>query len=347
MRSKHTHLVTSPEAYVAATLLPAMKASADLVLDETIDPTFAENLRTIQDIYASWFAGAERIAVTAPTTASPSLPPSNRTATFFSGGVDSFYTLLKHEDAINALVYVHGFDVDFDAMPLRQQVSDMLWGVADHFGKTVIEIETNLRAFSDPRAGWGKYHGAALASIALALRQSIDRIFIPSSFPYSNLKPWGSSPLLDPRWSTEQLEIIHDGCEADRLSKCQRVAESDVALQHLRVCWENRNEAYNCGRCEKCLRTMVQLLAASGLERCTTFEHPLDPALLRKLPTVREKAYRYKPARDALELKGMAPHVVHAIDAALRGPSVFQRAYHHAYKRARSVYHRMYDTLGA
>ena len=91
---------------------------------------------------------------------------------------------------------------------------------------------------------------------------------------------------------------------------------------------------------------MIQLLAAGGLDRCTTFKQPLDPAPLGHLPEVREKAFHYRPARDALDEKDMAPHVVQAIDEALQGPSVFQRAYRRAYKRARWVYHRVYDTLG-
>ena len=348
MRSETACLTASPEAYVAATLLPAMTVGASSITPPgPLDPMFADNLRTIQDIFTTWYPDLGRVDVQSKHSTKAASPSSCKTATFFTGGVDSFYTLLKHEQDIDILIYVHGLDVTLDNTPLRKQVSDMLHEVGAHFGKEVIEVETNLRDFSDRHSRWERYHGAALATIALTLQRGLDRIFIPSSRSYSNLKPWGSSPLLDPLWSTEQLKIIHDGCEADRLAKCRGIAHSAFALSHLRVCWENRNNAYNCGRCEKCLRTMVQLLAAGGLDRCTTFKQPLDPALMRKLPTIREKAYRYRPARDALDEKDMAPHVVQAIDAALQGPSLFQRAYQRAYKRARWVYHRVYDTLGA
>ena len=318
-----------------------MKAGADIVIDEPLDSTFAENLTTIQDIYATWYDDAERIAVRGPTVAPPPAPNPKYTATFFSGGVDSFYTLLKHKEEIDALVYVHGFDVKLSDSKLRAQVSDMLHRVGEAFGKEVIEVETNLRDFSDFHVDWGQYHGAGLATVALSLQDRVDHIHIASSLPYNNLKPWGSSPVLDPLWSTGKLEIIHDGCEADRLAKCEVVSQSETALSHLRVCWENRNNAYNCGRCEKCLRSMVQLLATDGLDRCTRFEQPLDPARLRRLHEVREKSYHYGPARDALDEKRIAPDVVQAIDAALQEPSILQRMYQQVYKQARWVYHRV------
>ena len=88
-RSKGVPLVPASEAAVAATLLPAMQAGKDLHLDEPLDPAFAENLSTIQDIYATWYDDAQRIAVHAPDGTPTPAPSTGQTATFFTGGVDS------------------------------------------------------------------------------------------------------------------------------------------------------------------------------------------------------------------------------------------------------------------
>jgi len=89
--------------------------------------------------------------------------------------------------------------------------------------------------------------------------------------------PSGSHPLLDPLWSTESVGIVNDGAEATRIQKIQwQIARSDVALRHLRVCWENQDSDYNCGRCEKCIRTMVNLEIAGVLKQCLSFDRPLD-----------------------------------------------------------------------
>jgi hypothetical protein len=51
----------------------------------------------------------------------------------------------------------------------------------------------------------------------------------------------------------------------------------------LRVCWENNSPELNCGFCEKCVRTRLQLLAAGVNDGLDSFpnDRPLIPALQR------------------------------------------------------------------
>ena len=95
--------------------------------------------------------------------------------------------------------------------------------------------------------------------------------------------PWGSHPLLDPLWSTEDIEFTHDGCEALRSAKIKAIARAPLALSTLRVCWANEQAEYNCGRCEKCLRTMIALHVVGALDRCTTFNQPLSVTAVRRM----------------------------------------------------------------
>lgn len=323
-RSNREVLTTAPESQLAASLLPAMYNGEDLVLEEPLDAKFADNLSTIQDIYSTWWSEAERITVETPSGHSNYAPKTERTAAFFTGGVDSFYTLLKHKEEIDALIYVHGFDVDLDDTSLRRRVTEMLQEVGTRFDKEVIEVKTNLRDFSDDRVGWPRYHGAALAFAGLVLQPCFDRLLIASGAPYDELRPFGSHPLLDPNWSTSTLQFIHDGCEASRLEKCQVVGESDIARQML------LNSAYNCGRCEKCIRTMVQLLAADALKQCSAFEHELDVEILLEnegvRARIRNKDFHYHQPVQVLRKTGRAPEVVEAIEDALSGPSLRVRA---------------------
>jgi len=55
-------------------------------------------------------------------------------------------------------------------------------------------------------------------------------------------------------------------------------------MDTLRVCWENRGGRYNCGTCEKCLRTMAELYLAGALERCRTLPDRIDIDALSRLP---------------------------------------------------------------
>jgi hypothetical protein len=54
-------------------------------------------------------------------------------------------------------------------------------------------------------------------------------------------------------------------------------------LSWLRVCWRNPGGAYNCGRCPKCVSTMVALRMAGLLERAPTFPSTLDLARVAAL----------------------------------------------------------------
>ena len=207
---------------------------------------------------------------------------------FFSLGVDSFYSLLKNnrdhpgdEKTIDDLLFVRGLDIAIDDPKV-----DDLFGmsvlnakrVADQFRKTLLVASTNLRHFTNRFVSWGKTcHGAALASIALALGEGFTEVNIASTYDWEHLVPWGSHPKLDPLWSNGKVLLSHDGCEATRLDKTRLVSEHPIALETLRVCYENPDSLYNCGRCQKCLLTMVELQRCGALERCRTF--PQNPRI--------------------------------------------------------------------
>ena len=174
---------------------------------------------------------------------------------FFSGGVDSMFTLLKRLEELTHVVYIQGFDFLVDDASFSRAFERNASFVRN-VGKTIIPVGTNSNAF-------GCYHnlsilltqGSVLASIALLL--GFPRAYVSSAFSYSELIPLGSHPLTDPLWSTKGVEIIHEGAETRRVDKVIKIAESPSALANLLVC--EHEVVHNCGKCEKCLRTMIPL----------------------------------------------------------------------------------------
>jgi hypothetical protein len=271
-------LANGSEAFLAATLLPAMKVGQPLRIVGRISPKLLRSAQEIQEIFSKWYPEFKKIQVEAEPAKSDKVDQGQEVGCFFSGGVDSFYTLLKHKKEITKLILIHGFDMPLDNHALRARVSEEIRRVSAELKKPLIEVETNLRDFSDQYVDWEQhFHGTVLASVALLLSPQFKKIYIPSSFSYHRLDPWGSHVLVDPLWSIECMEIEHDGCEVSRPEKVARIAQVDIALRSLRVCWRNPDNAYNCGLCEKCLRTMVSLQAAGALGRCTTFGRKLEP----------------------------------------------------------------------
>jgi len=175
------------------------------------------------------------------------------------------------------LIFVHGFDITLANRSLRAQASRAAREVARELGKNLIEVETNLRSFSDSLVNWDQYHGSALASVGLLFQHLFGEVLIPASATYADLYALGSHPLLDPLWSTDITRFEHDGCEASRVDKSAYISNSETAMRLLRVCWSNPSSAYNCGRCEKCRWTMLNLHAAGALGRCRTLPKTLDP----------------------------------------------------------------------
>lgn len=269
-------------AYLAATLIPAMRAGENLKVEGTVSPKLLATAPAIQGILSKWFPRTRGVEVDA--TPDPETKSSGA-ACFFSGGVDSFYSTLRHLDEIDALVFVHGFDIQPRHVGLRRRISASLRAAAEALDKPLIEVETNVRSFSDEFALWSEeYHGSALASVALMLSPQFGRFYIPASFPPRYSAPWGSHKDVDPLWGSEAVEIVHDGAEASRVDKARFIGDSEVAMRFLRVCWENRNGNYNCGRCEKCVRTMVNLSVVGALQRSMTLPHKLDLSLISRMP---------------------------------------------------------------
>ncbi len=134
------------------------------------------------------------------------------------------------------------------------------------------------------------------------------------------------------------------------MEKVARIAGSDVALRYLRVCfpWTNVGEAYNCGRCEKCLSTMACLRSAGALGRCATFPPALDLAALARLSPVDEThRMSVQEILRSLESAGRDPDLAQALRAWIDGRqhrgirSVPKRAFNKASRVARNGLNRL------
>ena len=78
--------------------------------------------------------------------------------------------------------------------------------------------------------------------------------------------------MLDPEFSSHGLRLRHRDVSLPRLEKLRIVAEWDVAFQNFRVCLANVPDRLNCGRCEKCVRTMAGLAALGLLDKTQAFQ---------------------------------------------------------------------------
>ena len=310
------------DVLLAAGLLPAMALGEPLEVPLPVSPELLDATDVLQDVFAGWYREFRRVEVRAAGgTVRRGRRRAKRAepvACFFSGGADSFYSVLEHRDRLTHLLLIYGFDVGVDDQAMRAQVDQHLRTAADELGLPLVEVETNLREFSDNHhCYWGlHYHGAALAVIGQVLRTTFGEVIAGSSYPYPSLFPWGSHPMTDPLWvAGEELVFTHHGNEADRVDKLARVADSDIAMAHLRVCFENLDGAYNCGRCEKCVRTMVGLRVTGGLDRAKTLPTQLDLGVVEAMQIVKLSTFiRLTEAIRHLRRGGHDPELLGALE---------------------------------
>lgn len=266
-------LRSSPEAWATAFALPAARAGATLVLDGPVDRRWARGAAANVAAAASWWGGDPTLRLEARRRRRGLGRPAPGRALCFTGGVDSFFSLLGGAHRPSHLLYVVGFDVPLDDEPRVEAVEALVHDVARARGLRPVIVRTDLLAH--PRfssISWEHTHGAAIAAVAQLLAPEIGTVVIPPSYATSRLLPWGSRPDTDPRWSVPgRTAIEHGDATGRRIDRVRAIADHPLVHRHLRVCWANVAGHLNCGRCEKCVRTMVMLAAAHRLADCATF----------------------------------------------------------------------------
>ena len=318
-RASQGPLADGAEPFVPAGLFAAMRLGVPLRIETPVSPLLLEQVQEFQAIVSSWFDGLQQIAIDAPQRHQVSLPPQRGAGCFFTGGIDSFYSALKHQSEITHLIFVHGFDIRLHETDSRASASRLLRHAASELGKPLIEVETNARDLLDTYADWMLHtHGAALGGVALLLTPLLQRAYIGATDPYGALSMLGSHPLLDHLWGTEDVQVVHDGLERDRWHKLEHIHSNPTVLRHLRVCWLHPDGAVNCCRCSKCLRTMSLLQALGVLDQCPTFPLALSLDDLRalRLPNA-SLVYATRILADMIEEIGTAPDVAQALRQAI------------------------------
>lgn len=243
-----------------------------------VDHILFENVKELMQIWKSWYPHLHIVPVEVDVVNVASNGEHKKTAAFFSGGIDSFFTVLYHNDSdfnsmvrINDLLSVWGFDIPLKNSDAFFRMREIFQKVASELGKELIDVATNLRETRFNQSDWGYLsHGCALASIAHVLEKRYAKALIASTGGYSNMHPWGSHVLTDPLLSTSRVSLVHDSSPFDRLQKTKFVSKSDIVRKSLHVCYVLGNDK-NCCKCTKCYRTMMMLDLYDALNYFTTF----------------------------------------------------------------------------
>ena len=332
-------LTKSCDPFVVATIFLAMQQSTNLVVHGDVSPSLLQNLAEFQAAWSCWCPQRyQQVEITADVEREQPKASTNQAIAAFSGGVDGCFTVWRHrmgrcgrwQRNIQAGLMVCGFDIPLAQEDVFHRAAQKSKAMLSSLGVELIPIATNFRELEQD---WEDAFGTGIVSCLMLFQGGYTAGLIGSSDPYHALNlPYGSNPITDPLLSSQSFSIICDGASFSRLQKVQEIANWHEAYTNLRVCWEGSQADKNCGRCEKCIRTILNFrVIGLGLPPC--FEQDVtDEQILgiRGLHTA--QLIELHPILEAAKASGISDSWVKALEVCIKQ---HQRAeLHKRYKQA-------------
>jgi len=204
----------------------------------------------------------------------------------YSGGVDSLTSFIRNRDKKPDLLMVRGTpDMRLDDSESFNRSIERITPRLDEIGARLHILETNALDALDYQAlqrsvksneihGWWENfaHGMFLlgACAPFTYYNCVGKLMISSSDTARLAAPWGSMPESDQQVSWGGLEVIHDSYDYTKFEKISRVLVPFISDRKwagfpVKVCTGKpavrvASGKLNCGRCGKCIRTMLMLL---------------------------------------------------------------------------------------
>lgn len=278
------------DAFLVGILYYALIKGYDIVTDK---PVSGRLLYQLERYYIPTLADTtdffHRIKIHALTDDSP-IENEGAVGTALSCGVDSFYSVLKTlNTSFDRGKLTHIVFTDIPATVFSEELKirwteenrKKILGIAEELNCSLVVAETNLNKDFRIKSFKSK-EGFSVTNEGLSSLQYCGCIFaLQKLFSVYYLASAGyrlhdvnindknydvlwhdflSMPLL----STENLIFYSDGLEASRLEKLDYLAKFPVVQKNLQVCALPVTQ--NCGKCEKCIRTMSELYVIEKLD---------------------------------------------------------------------------------
>lgn len=281
------------DAFVLVMLLPAIQTKQNIVVKSDVSEKLYHNLRTVVLSSLTWAyykqSGSVIEIQVEGNLVSYDFHP-NAIATGCSLGVDSFSTIKRYFFDNNCepgyrLTHLTFFNVgavgSTNSVCVRKSYLkdiDRISNFAKEYNLPIVAVDSNVCEFY-PIFDFNATHTFRNMSVVLALQKLFKRYLYASAYPNRSIRIDKADlahfeSMLLPHISTESTELISADSELSRTEKIKYITSDSKAQKMLYVCRreqakndgeedflcaENEEENVNCGRCDKCLRTILAL----------------------------------------------------------------------------------------
>lgn len=266
------------DAYLVAVLHYAMSHVHDIELDVPVTEDLLYNIETyLIDGLVAYNPTYHRTHIKAEV-ASDTLPNAGAVGTGISCGVDSLYALARESNhlypnhKITHLTFnnVGSHGEGEKARALYQKRLQRPKKFAEEYGYEFVASDSNLMDVIQQSHFYTHTYSSMFPILCLQKLYSI-YYYASGGYKYNEFtlksvegRCCGSYELLSlPVFSTHQLRIYSQGENMTRMQKLKTVVAYAPSYKYLNVCLKDGD---NCGRCEKCVRTMTGLDSLGKLD---------------------------------------------------------------------------------
>lgn len=261
-----------------ANVAPLIWITNSSLVVETLDKNFYDCLKNIRAAYQKMFPNVTfKGEIVVNTIVANTYIPEYKAASLFSGGLDALTTFIRIKDKHPFLITEYGWHRDdLKKSEVWEADKENAINFANKHGLENILIQSNYGNFINATnidhdfnrklgdSWWhGLHHGLAIisAAVPMAYKHKIGCIYIASSNSPLLDVPCASDPRVDNEIKYASGTVMHDGYELNRQDKVKVLVEyyrTNKEVVNVRVCFKNE---VNCCKCEKCLRTIMGIIA--------------------------------------------------------------------------------------
>ena len=248
---------------------------------ESMDKDVFDSLERIKAIFKVFYPKTtwngtiipKKLVLNKPVPSSPT-----KAALLFSGGLDSTSTSLAHLDKEQLLITAWGQSaLPLDDAPFWYKIKRHLGAFAETYKHKTAYIKSNyyyflnlkkLQNLSPEIVTWRintiEDIGWAGLTAPILITQGISSLYIAASDTWGFAYPSACNPYIDANITFAGIQIMHDQFEWSRYDKVAFIADlvkQKKAEKPQFIICQKRGGIINCTACEKCLLTILSLLA--------------------------------------------------------------------------------------